>query len=425
MRILYFDCFNGASGDMLLGALIDAGVPLDDLRAALGSLALDDCTVSAERVLRAGVSATKFRVHEGAGEPVHAHAAHAHAHDHGHHSHHHGQEPHHHGHAHVHGHPHRSLPDIFGLIDRSALTADGRARAKALFERLATAEAAIHQMPVERVHLHEVGAVDSIVDIVGAVYAIDALKPDRVVVSPMNVGRGMVHSAHGVFPVPAPATVRLLGDAPVYSRGPEAELLTPTGALVLTSYADEYGPIPPMRVRATGYGAGDRDFAETPNVLRVLVGEADGAHRDRVLVVECEIDDMNPQLFGPVMEQLYAAGALEVFFVPVQMKKSRPGTLVTVLVDPARKDAVVDVLFRETTTIGIRFAEWQRECLTRETVTVTTPFGDVRVKVARRDGRTMNAQPEFEDCAARARDHGAATKDVHAAAMHAWLERRR
>ncbi len=279
-------------------------------------------------------------------------------------------------------------------------------------------------MPVERVHLHEVGAVDSIVDIVGAVYAVDALKPDRVVVSPMNVGRGMVHSAHGVFPVPAPATVRLLGDAPVYSRGPEAELLTPTGALILTSYADEYGSIPPMRVRATGYGAGDRDFPDTPNVLRVLVGESSSAHRDRVLVVECEIDDMNPQWFGPVMEQLYAAGALEVFFVPVQMKKSRPGTLVSVLVDPTRKDAVVDVLFRETTTIGVRFTEWQRECLTRETITVATPFGDVRVKVARRDGRTMNAQPEFDDCAARAREHGVATKDVHAAAMRAWLERR-
>lgn len=431
MRILYFDCFNGASGDMLLGALIDAGVPLDDIRAALGSLALGDCAVSAERVLRAGVSATKFRVHEeGEPEPAHVHGhahehAHHHHHHHGHdHDHHHHGHDHEHGHGHTHAHPHRSLPEIFALIDRSALSVEGRERAKTLFERLATAEAAIHQMPVERVHLHEVGAVDSIVDIVGAVYAVDALKPDRVVVSPMNVGRGMVHSAHGVFPVPAPATVRLLGDAPVYSRGPEAELLTPTGALILTSYADEYGSIPPMRVRATGYGAGDRDFPDTPNVLRVLVGESSSAHRDRVLVVECEIDDMNPQWFGPVMEQLYAAGALEVFFVPVQMKKSRPGTLVSVLVDPTRKDAVVDVLFRETTTIGVRFTEWQRECLTRETITVATPFGDVRVKVARRDGRTMNAQPEFDDCAARAREHGVATKDVHAAAMRAWLERR-
>ena len=438
MRVLYFDCFNGASGDMLLGALLDAGVPLDGLRAALGSLAIDGYSIAADRVLRAGVSATKFRVHETAADPVvhsHGHEPHEHVHTHAgaHHDHHHHHDHahHHDGGAHVHEqghshhHAHRSLPEIFALIDRSALSSDGKARARELFERLAIAEAAIHQMPVEKVHLHEVGALDSIIDIVGAVHAIDQMGADRVVVSPMNVGRGMVRSAHGVFPVPAPATVRLLGDAPVFSRGPEAELLTPTGALLLTSYAHEYGPIPAMRVKATGYGAGDRDFAETPNVLRVLVGEAASEHGDRVLVVECEVDDMNPQWFGPVMEQIYAAGALEVFFVPVQMKKNRPGTLVSVLVVPERKDAVVDILFRETTTIGVRFAEWHRECLARETLTLATPFGTVRVKVARRHGAVMNAQPEFDDCAARAREHGVATKDVHAAAMKAWLERAR
>ncbi len=429
MRVLYFDCFNGASGDMLLGALIDAGVPLEAVRAALGSLAIDGYTIAADRVLRAGVSATKFRVNDAAAEPV----AHTHTHsgpDHGHHHHQHAHAHHHddeHGHAsaraHAHAHPHRSLPEICALIDRAQLSPAGRARAKELFERLATSEAAIHQMPVEQVHLHEVGALDSIIDIVGTVYAIDYLQADRIVVSPMNVGRGMVRSAHGVFPVPAPATVRLLGDAPVFSRGPEAELLTPTGALLLTSYAHEYGAIPSMCVKGTGYGAGDRDFAETPNVLRLLVGEAATEHHSRVLVVECEVDDMNPQWFGPVMDQIYAAGALEVFFVPVQMKKSRPGTLVSVLVAPERKDAVVDILFRETTTIGVRFAEWQRECLARETLTLATRFGDVRVKVARRNGSVMNAQPEFDDCAARAREHGVATKDVHAAAMSAWLER--
>jgi uncharacterized protein (TIGR00299 family) protein len=441
MRILYFDCFNGASGDMILGALLDAGVPLDGLKQALGSLAVDGCEVSAARVLRAGVSATKFRVHEGA--PAATRADHHHDpahHDHGHH--HHGDDAPHHEHAHPHRHddaaskkhhhPHRSLPEIYALIDRSALNAAGRDRAKALFERLAVAEAAIHQMPVDRVHLHEVGALDSIVDIVGAVYALETLAADRVVVSPINVGRGMVQSAHGVFPVPAPATVSLLGTAPIFSRGPEAELLTPTGALLLTSYAQAFGPIPSMRVTATGYGAGDHEFADTPNVLRVLLGEADAddvrqsgaAAHDRVLVVESEIDDMNPQLFGPVMDRLYAAGALEVFFVPVQMKKSRPGTLVSVLVPPASKNAIVDVLFRETTTIGVRFAEWQRECLAREIVPVATPYGEVRIKVARRDGVVMNGQPEFDDCAARAREHGVATKDVHAAAMKAWLDHR-
>jgi pyridinium-3,5-bisthiocarboxylic acid mononucleotide nickel chelatase len=430
MKILYFDCFNGASGDMILGALLDAGVPLESLREALGSLAIDGYTIAADRVLRAGVSATKFRVINGeAGAAARPHVHHHHAHE--------VPTGHSHDHGHAHDdqaapkqpkrhHPHRSLPEIFTLIDRSALAPTGKDRAKALFERLAVAEAAIHQMPVEKVHLHEVGALDSIIDIVGAVYALDAIGASRVVVSPINVGRGMVQSAHGVFPVPAPATVRLLADTPIFSRGPEAELLTPTGALLLTAYAQEFGPLPAMRVASTGYGAGDHEFADTPNVLRILVGEsADGpAHGDRVLVVESEIDDMNPQLFGSVMDQLYAAGALEVFFVPVQMKKSRPGTLVSVLVAPARKDAIVDVLFRETTTIGVRFAEWQRECLAREIVAVETPYGDVRIKVARRNGVVMNGQPEFDDCAARARQHGVATKDVHAAAMKAWIEHR-
>jgi pyridinium-3,5-bisthiocarboxylic acid mononucleotide nickel chelatase len=429
MRILYFDCFNGASGDMILGALLDAGVPFEGLRAAVGSLAIDGCDLTAERVLRAGVSATKFRVLEGeTAKAVHTHEHHEHDHGPSHAHAEHQTHPEHSKHPkhQKHHHHHRSLSEIHALIDRCALTPAGRDRAKALFERLAVAEAAIHQMPVEQVHLHEVGALDSIVDIVGAVYALDHVNADHVVVSPINVGRGMVQSAHGVFPVPAPATVRLLGDAPIFSRGPEAELLTPTGALLLSGYAHAFGPIPAMRVASTGYGAGDHQFADTPNVLRVLIGEsAEGrSHGDRVLVVESEIDDMNPQLFGSVMDQLYAAGALEVFFVPVQMKKSRPGTLVSVLVAPSGKDAIVDVLFRETTTIGVRFAEWHRECLAREIVLVETPYGAVSIKVARRRGVVMNGQPEFDECAARAREHGVATKDVHAAAMKAWLDRR-
>jgi pyridinium-3,5-bisthiocarboxylic acid mononucleotide nickel chelatase len=396
--------------------LLDAGLPLDALREALGSLAIEDFDVTSERVLRAGVSATKFRLVEH-GAP----AAVAHQHEHSHHSHGHDHE-HPSRPSHSHDHQHRSLPEIYAHIDRSALTAAGKTRAKALFERLAVAEAAIHQMPVERVHLHEVGALDSIVDIVGAVFALDWFKADRVVVSPLNVGRGMVHSAHGVFPVPAPATVSLLGDAPIFSRGPEAELLTPTGALLLTGYAAEFGPIPPMRISARGYGAGERDFEETPNVLRVLVGDA-AAHTHTVTVVECEIDDMNPQLFGPLMDRLYQASALEVFYVPVQMKKNRPGTLVTVLVAPNGREAVADVLFRETTTIGVRYSDWQRECLTREIVPLDTAYGAVRIKVARRGSTVMNAQPEFDDCASRATEHGVATKDVHAAALKAWLDR--
>ena len=431
MKLLYFDCFNGASGDMLLGALLDAGLPLEALREALGSLAIEGCTIEADKVLRAGVSATKFRVIEAGAAPEPVAAGHAHQHGH----HHHGQgRDHGHSHDHDHGaahshaphhHPHRSLPEIYALIDRSSLSHAGKTRAKALFERLAVAEAAIHQMPVERVHLHEVGALDSIVDIVGAVFAIDWFAADRIVVSPLNTGRGMVHSAHGIFPVPAPATVRLLGEAPVYARGPEAELLTPTGALLLSGYADAFGPLPDMRVKGVGYGAGDRDFADTPNVLRVLVGEATSgeAAAGVVTVVECEIDDMNPQLYGPLMESLYAAGALEVFYVPVQMKKSRPGTMVTVLVPPEKREAITGVLFRETTTIGVRYGDRRRECLDREIASVDTPYGAVRLKVARLNGVLMNAQPEFEDCAARAREHGVPVKDVHAAALAAWHKR--
>ena len=273
-RVLYFDCFSGISGDMALGAMLDAGLPLDELKRGLGSLALGDAHVHADRVLRTGVSATKFKVHE-------------HTHDHGQHHHHeHGNAPGHEA-PHTHSHAHRSLPEIFALIDRSSLSAAGRERAAAMFRRLAEAEAAIHQMPVEQVHLHEVGALDSIIDIVGIVFAMEWAGADRIVCSPLNVGGGMVHSAHGVFPVPAPATVKLLGDAPVYSGAVQKELVTPTGALIATTYASSFGPIPAMAVERVGYGAGDRDNPRTPNVLRVLIGEAaDQGNAERVTVVE-------------------------------------------------------------------------------------------------------------------------------------------
>jgi uncharacterized protein (TIGR00299 family) protein len=262
------------------------------------------------------------------------------------------------------------------------------------------------------------------VDIVGAVFALDWFKADEIICSPINVGRGMVRSAHGVFPVPAPATVSLLGSAPIFSRGPEAELLTPTGALLLTGHAKTFGVLPAMRVTATGYGAGDHDFPETPNVLRVLVGDADAAHTHRVVVIECEIDDMNPQLYGPLMDQLYAAGALEVFYSPAQMKKNRPGTMVTVLAAPDMRGKIADTLFRETTTIGVRYSDRERECLQRELRSVQTAFGPIRIKIARRGATIMNAQPEFDDCARVARERDIATKDVHAAALKAWLEQR-
>ena len=251
-------------------------------------------------------------------------------------------------------------------------------------------------MPIDRVHLHEVGAVDSIIDIVGAVYAMEWTGAERIVCSPLNVGGGTVRSAHGLFPVPAPATVRLLGDAPIYSGTVQKELVTPTGALIATSYASSFGPIPAMSVERVGYGAGERDNSDTPNVLRILIGRAaDSMDAERVVVIECEIDDMNPQLFGAAMERLYAAGALEVFYVPVQMKKNRPGTLLTVVSAPEKRAALSEIIFRETTTIGIRYSEVERECLRREIIQVKTPLGDVRFKLAWRDGRVVSAVPEF------------------------------
>jgi len=432
-KTLYFDCFSGASGDMVLGALLDLGLPLDELRAALGSLAVDLGDLSADRVLRAGVSATKFRVGDA---HVHEHAdAHEHAHPHGpadaHDHPHAGAHTHEHSHAHTHrhshshAHSHHSLKSIAAAIRRSALSPAGKDRAIHLFERLAEAEAAIHAMPVEQVHLHEVGAVDSIVDIVGAVYGLEQVGANRILSSPLNVGGGTVRCAHGVFPVPAPATARLLQGVPVYAGEVQMELVTPTGALLVTGYADEFGPLPAMAIHQIGYGAGDRDVPAHPNVLRMFVGEAarhEPAHR--VVEILCEIDDMNPQLFGPLMERLHAAGALDVFYAPVQMKKGRPGTLVTVLAQPADREKLSAILFTETTTIGVRYQEMTRECLDREVVPVETPVGAIRFKVARREGLVLNASPEFDDCARVAVEQGLPVKTVQAIAMKAWMDRR-
>ena len=417
---------------MVLGALLDAGLPLEELRRALGSLAIDGASVSTERVLRAGVSATKFLVHD-RGLHRHSHgdeSPDAHHHDHG------------HGHVHDHAssqrpeperthasasvaqhHVHRSLAEINTLIERSALTPGGQSRAKELFRRLGEVEAAIHQVPVEKIHLHEVGELDSIVDIVGAVFALEWFAADRIVSSPLNVGGGMVTSAHGLFPVPAPATVKLLQGVPVYSSGVQSELITPTGALLVTAYASSFGPTPAMTVERIGYGAGDRDLPGTPNVLRVLVGTShEQPGTERIVVVECEIDDMNPQIFGSVMDQLYAAGALEVYFAAVQMKKNRPGTLLTILARPEQRQVLTAIVFRETTTIGVRHHEVTRERLEREIAAVQTPLGSVRFKIARRAGEIVNVSPEFEDCLRIASERGIPVKDVQAIATKAYLD---
>jgi hypothetical protein len=437
-KTLYFDCFSGASGDMILGALLDAGVPFDALRGALGSLAIDHGVLAAERVLRSGISATKFRLLEpdhAATVPVEPLPAYVHTHSDGT-THSHGvrpgsdpgltppdasREPANPRAAHA---DHHTLADIETYIGRSALSPAGKARAVSLFHRLAEAEAAIHDLPLDRIHLHEVGAIDSIVDIVGTVFAMEWLGADRIVSSPLNVGSGTVSCAHGEFPVPAPATVRLLKGAPIYSQGVAVELTTPTGALLVTDYAQTFGLMPAMRVNAVGYGAGDRDFPGHPNVLRVVLGESeDGQRFERIVSMECEIDDMNPQLFGPLMDRLYGAGALDVYYAPVQMKKNRPGTLVTVIAPVDRRDALAGVLFTDTTTIGVRHQEMLRERLEREIVTVETPCGPIRFKVSARDGRIVNASPEFEDCAEAAAERGLPIKEVQAQAIRAWMER--
>ena len=390
--MLYLDCFSGASGDMVLGALLDLGLPVDALRVALGSLALEYGDVSAEKVMRAGVSATKFRLHD-------------------------NRPP-----APENNHRHYHLKGIVSAIRRSALTPESQDRAVQLFERLAEAEAAIHDTPIEKVHLHEVGALDSIIDIVGAVYGFEYLGIDDIVSSPLNVGGGTVRCAHGDFPVPAPATARLLKGVPIYSNG-TSEMVTPTGALLVTAYARSFGPLPVMTVDTIGYGAGDRDPKESPNVLRILKGDrASGlgpraSNVDRIIKIECEIDDMNPQLFGPLMDNLLGAGALDVFYTPVMMKKSRPGTLVTIVAPPDKRGALTDVLFQDSTTIGIRHEEMSRTCLDRAIETVHTQYGDVRFKVARRNGRELNAAPEFEDCARLAVEHGVPIKTIQTAAI--------
>jgi uncharacterized protein (TIGR00299 family) protein len=405
VTVLYFDCFSGASGDMLLGALIDAGVPLADIRRALGSLAIDPDAVWTEPVVRAGIRATKFCVRGEDGGHTHSHAS----------------------------EPHRTLAEIEALVDGSALSPAGRDRAKALFRRLGEVEAAIHGVPLDRVHLHEVGALDSIIDIVGTVHALEYLGADRIVASPLNVGSGTVRAAHGVYPVPAPATLQLLAGAPVYAGPQKAEMVTPTGALLVGAYAGAFGSLPRMTVRRIGYGAGSRDFPDTPNVLRAVLGDtvpgdavlgddkaAGDAAASRVSVIEAEIDDMTPQLFGVVMEALLAAGALDVFYTPVQMKKNRPGTLLTVIAPPERRPALTGLIFRETTTIGVRYRESEREVLDRETIVVSTAVGPIRVKVARQRGEVLNVSPEFDDCVRAAKAAGRPVKDVQALALRAF-----
>jgi uncharacterized protein (TIGR00299 family) protein len=372
MKTLYFDCFAGASGDMILGAMVAAGVDPDYLRRELSLLNVEGFKVNFEIVNRAGLSATCARV-EIAEE-----------------------------------HKHRHLSDIKQIIDASGLSDRVKQRAVQIFTRLAEAEARVHNEPIDHVHFHEVGALDAIVDVVGAAICFDALQIERFVSSPLHVGSGMVQMAHGRFPIPPPAVTELLKGVPFYSTELKGELLTPTGAAIITTVCDEYGPIPQMATESTGYGAGTREYQGFPNVLRVLIGETEASLPidERLWMIETNLDDASPQIIGHVMDRVLDLGALDCFFTPVQMKKNRPGVLLSVLCAPGEKEAVMKLLFLETTTLGVRSYQVNRRALQRSVVRVETQYGPIDVKVAHLDGRVVNEMPEFEQCrqAARAAD---------------------
>jgi uncharacterized protein (TIGR00299 family) protein len=400
---LYLDCFSGASGDMLIGALIDCGLDFDLLRGELKKLGVEGYELSLTRVDRSGISASKFDVF-----------LHSHDHDHEHHHHHH----------HHHAHEHRSLSQIKRIIASSKLTDEIKERANTIFQRIGEAESKIHNIPIESVHFHEVGAIDSIIDIVGACIGLDALKIDRITSSPLHVGTGTFKCAHGTYPVPGPATAELLRGVPIYSREIEGELVTPTGAAIISTLASSYGPMPMMRIERIGYGAGTRTYPNFPNVLRAVIGELESdADRtpDNITVIEANIDDLNAQVFGHLMDKALAEGALDIFYTPVQMKKNRPGVLLTLLCRPEDRVKMCEIIFRETTTLGVRFHNEQREILRREHVEVETAYGPIKIKVARgRDGRVVNYAPEFEDCRAAAELHGVAAREVQTAALNAY-----
>ncbi len=499
MRIAYLDCFAGISGDMFLGALLDAGVPAEVLRGAVTALGLK-ASIEIETVDRSGISSKKITVLEN-GKPAeasehshthaegnheHSHEAHEHPHeDHAHaphehphetHEQEHSHEPHahpHEGHSHQehdkhkhsehlhepHTHPHdepkhshvhgRSLTEIRKLILASSLAEPVKRRAIDTFEQLGHSEAKIHNVPVDQIHFHEVGAVDAIVDIVAASAGIEHLRGEGVTrwhASPVNVGGGMVVCAHGTFPVPAPATADLLRGMPTYSAHVEKELVTPTGAAILRTLAPAFGPQPAMRVGSIGYGAGSRNPKQFPNVLRLSIGEgdeSDGMHDDSsngkyaitaipaqgysahqgamVTVLETALDDSSPQVLAYVAERALAIGALDCMLTPVIMKKGRPGTLVTVLCNPSDAPALEDLLLRETSTLGVRMHREHRSCLGRGHTTIETEFGLIRIKIGTRADKTLNVAPEYEDCRAAAAKHDVALKQVMQAALAGYF----
>jgi uncharacterized protein (TIGR00299 family) protein len=442
MRIAYLDCFAGISGDMFLGALLDAGLDPNILHEAVAALNLN-ATLKIEKVDRSGISSTKVHVYEGSklaeADTEQTPAVdnnHQHPHTHQHHPKTQHQHKTGHDHTHEHNHTHgRSLTVIRDLINAASLHPAVKQTAVHAFELLGTSEAKIHNVPIEKIHFHEVGAVDAIVDIVASSAGIHALAIDKWFSSPLNVGGGMVDCAHGRFPVPAPATADLLRGLPTYSAHIEKELVTPTGAALIRALAPTFGQQPAMRVEHIGYGAGTRNPKDFPNVLRLSIGEADNsehpehapskhhAHESQtVTVLETALDDLSPQILAYVSETALAQGALDVMLTPVIMKKGRPGTLLTVLCNPSDSPALQQLILRETSTLGLRIRQDSRVCVDRHHAHVTTPYGDIRIKIGTLNEQECNIAPEFEDCRAAATKHNVALKLVQQAAIAAYLK---
>jgi pyridinium-3,5-bisthiocarboxylic acid mononucleotide nickel chelatase len=395
MKILYFDCFSGISGDMILGALLDSGLTLEALQAGLSELSVQNFQISSRKVKKGSVSATFCEVVPG------------------------------------HEHAHRHLSQIEKIIEESALSEQVKSQSCRIFRRLAEAEAKVHGTSPEKIHFHEVGAIDSIVDIVGACLGFELLGIKYFYCSPLNVGSGTVQCAHGILPVPAPATAELLKGIPIYSNQITGELVTPTGAAIVSTLAEDFGGIPPLQIETSGFGAGSRDLPGSANVLRILIGDSPDkdrtgqqtAAKTRVLLLEANIDDMNPQIYGYLQERLFSLGALDVYFTPVQMKKNRPGILLSVSLPEHLLDSASDLLFKETTTIGLRYHETQRLVLDRQTESISTPWGQVQVKICKREGRIVNFSPEYEDCRQISIQSGIPFKWIQARVIQEFMSR--
>lgn len=388
MKTLYFDCFAGASGDMILGALVAAGVEPHALIEQLQSLKVAGWEIDFETVDRSGVSSTYAHVQT------------------------------------AHEHVHRHLSDILKIIYGSGLNDRVKDRAARIFSRLAEAEGRVHNQPIEKIHFHEVGAIDAIVDVCGAAIGFDLLGIEQFISSPLRVGFGMAQMAHGRFPIPPPAVAELLKGKPIYAGEVEGEFVTPTGAAIITTVCDRFENIPSMKIQATGYGAGTRNPKEFPNALRVLIGEQEttGDSDEALLMIETNIDDMSPQLFGHVMDRAFDLGALDCYLTNTQMKKNRPGILVSILCRPNDRDKFLQLLFAETTTIGARSYEVHRRALSRETIRVETQFGPIDVKVAKGNNGSVNVMPEFEQCRAAAAKANVPLRKIQDAARQAYFE---